>query len=121
MFNMLSSLPQFRLPPKFPPQSVADPSNSNHGILSRPMGMVEMNELTEEDPGVQVRGLTPHVPNHAPMTHLEIPLFDGSKLRWWIRWCECFFQFYNVAEHRWITLVITCLNDMTDLWFQGWF
>ena len=54
------------------------------------------------------------------MPHLEIPLFDGSKPRWWICRCERFFQLYNVPEVQRITMVAVYLNDAADSWYQGW-
>ena len=75
-FNMLSSLP-----PEFPPRLITDPCYSSHKILQQPTGMEEPNEPSEKDTGVQVRGLTPHVNSHTPMSRLETPLFDGSKPR----------------------------------------
>ena len=69
---------------------------------------------------IQVRDLNPQSGNHTPIPKLEILLFDGSRPKWWIRRCEHFFQYYNVAKPQRITLATTYLNDTVDSWFQGW-
>jgi len=55
------------------------------------------------------------------MPRLEIPLFEGSKLSWWIRRCERFFQFYGVIENQRINIATAYLNDTADAWFQEWY
>ena len=50
MFNMLSSLPQFRLLLEFPPPSVADSSMVRQGI---PLGVVEAGNSPKEELGVR--------------------------------------------------------------------
>ena len=77
MFNMLSSLPQFRLPSEFPPKSIANLDLAGPGILSRPQGGTHTEGLQDMGLGDQVRDLNPQVSNHTPMPRLEIPLFDG--------------------------------------------
>lgn len=120
MFNMVSSPPQFKLPPEFLPRSITNPSHFGHGILPRPAGMVETNELSKVDTRVQVRGLTPHTTNHAPKPHSKIPTFNGSKPRWWICRCKRFVQLYNVMEGQEVNLTTADLNDTIDSWYQGW-
>ena len=82
--------------------------------------MVEPSELLEEDTGGSVRGLNPYTNSHTAMPRLHIPLFDGSKPRWWIRRCEGFFQLCNVREVQRVTMAAAYLNDVANSWYQGW-
>jgi len=52
MFNILSLLPQFRLPSEFPPQSVVDPGVADQGIPLRPAGVTEVGDLPDVEPRV---------------------------------------------------------------------
>ena len=116
MFNMLSALPQFRLPPEFLPRALTNPIQPGTGILQRPKGPRGPIEPPGADMEGPVRGLNSHVPT----PRLEIPLFDGSKPRWWICQCEIFFQLYHISEVQRVTMAATYLDDMIDSWYQGW-
>ena len=54
------------------------------------------------------------------MPKLEIPLFDGSNPKWWVRRCKWMFGWHNVPKERRVALVVACLNDAGDAWYQGW-
>lgn len=81
MFNMLSSLPQFCLPPEFPPRSGARPNSNGSGILPRPPGKTESKGVQGIEIDPQVRDFHLQSGTHTPMPRLEIPLFDGSRPR----------------------------------------
>ena len=68
----------------------------------------------------QVRDLNSPRTNQGPILRLEIPLFEGSKPRWWIRRCERYFEFYSIPENQRIMLASAYLNNVADCWYQGW-
>jgi len=115
MFNMLSALPQFRLPPEFPPRASTDPIQLETGILQRPEG----SRGSTEPPGADMEGPVRGLNSHIPTPRLEIPLFDGSKPRWWIRRCERFFQLYHIPEVQRVAMAAAYLDDTADSWYQG--
>lgn len=51
---------------------------------------------------------------------LEIPIFDGSKPRWWVRRCERFFELYRIGEEQRVTMATAYLDDTADAWYQSW-
>ena len=63
--------------------------------------------------------VAPHQPGF-PFLKLEIPMFDGVNLRWWVDRCERMFNFYHVPEQQQGTLAAAYLNDVGHAWFQGW-
>ena len=85
--RMFSSQQLVRLSTKFSPRDKTEPK------------MVEENTL-ERRPGAQANQ---NQPNY-PVSRLEIPLFDGENLRWWIRRRERMFSLYQVQEQQEVTL-----------------
>ena len=53
-------------------------------------------------------------PNHLqqsgfPVPKLELPMFEGTKHRWWVRRCEKLFEIHQVAERQRVWLASACL------------
>ena len=48
------------------------------------------------------------------MPRMEIPVFEGTNPRWWIRKCERLFEWYNVPMGRRVALATTYFDDGVD-------
>ena len=56
-----------------------------------------------------------------PVLKLELLVFKGQNPYWWIRMCKKLFSIHQVADDQKVTLALAYLNDVGDVWFQGWF
>jgi len=91
--------------------------------LRNPGTSEDGGERGETNEGRMERRQRAHARQHhhgLPMLRLEIPLFNGSGPRWWIRRCERAFKWYGVEERQKVTIASAYLNDVGDAWFQRW-
>ncbi|XP_052209406.1 uncharacterized protein LOC127812896 [Diospyros lotus] len=120
MFSMLVALPQFKLAGEFPPRLGIESILERDGILPRPKGIRMSDERGVYERELQGRnmGLANH--SHTPVLRLDIPIFEGEKLRWWVRRCERFFELYRIGEEQKVLMAAAYLNDVADAWYQNW-
>ena len=86
---------QVSLSPDFPPRERTEPVLIGQGVRNENVGLskIEIAPREERDTGIDLRQerlVTVNQPGF-PKPKLDIPLFDESNPRWWVRRCEQMF------------------------------
>ena len=111
---MFANQSQVRISPDFPPRERTKSILQGIGIPHQHAGIME----SEEEPTV---GDKPVVEKRRGflVPKLELPIFEGTKPRWWLRRCEKLFEIHQVPENQRVALAVAYLHDEGEVWFQG--
>jgi len=121
---IFSSQVQMRMSLDFPPQERSESILPGTDTSQRMVGSseVEINLVAmgnnEVDRRQKIQVNSTH--HNFPVPKLELPVFNEAKPRWWIRQCEKLFEIHQVVEEQKINMPMAYLNDIGDVWHQGW-
>ncbi|KAL4309574.1 hypothetical protein GQ457_01G052960 [Hibiscus cannabinus] len=98
------------------------------GILSSqptipPPGFQKQNEDHGESsllPQLFSSGKQTNPSSFCPRPKIEIPMFDGTNPRSWVRKCQRYFNIFAVPETQKLELATMYLTDKAEIWFDGY-
>ncbi|KAK8695823.1 hypothetical protein V6N13_000971 [Hibiscus sabdariffa] len=102
-----------------PPLTNSFPTHSNAIPLTKPTQQTYKNTTTPlfQDPTLTDKN-TPQT--FFPKPKIEIPLFDGTNPRGWIRKCDRYFSIFDVPDTHKLPIASMYFTGKAEIWYDGY-